>query len=347
MQRTFTSLAEFLDHGHDCVIDVRAPAEFAEDHVPGAVNMPVLDDAERARVGTIHKQQSSFDARKIGAALVARNAARHIETRLMGHDGGWRPLVYCWRGGQRSGSFATILAQVGWRVQVVEGGYRSYRRMVQGNLYETVWPGEVILLDGNTGTAKTRLIALLSEAGVQTLDLEGLAGHRGSVFGSVGEQPAQKGFETALAAAMSRLDPARPLLVEAESNKIGARSIPPALWGAMKRGRRIEVTAPVAERVGYLVTAYADIASDIARLEPLIESLRPFLGGELTDLAITQARGGQMADLAALLVQHHYDPRYGRQRGTGQPAFCRVEMQRLDAAGLQGTADRIAAVIGA
>ena len=116
----------------DDVIDVRAPSEFAEDHLPGAISLPVLSDAERARVGTIYKQESPFAARKIGAALVARNAARHIEERLMDKGGGWRPLVYCWRGGQRSNAFATILRQIGWRVEVLEGGYRSYRRAVVG-----------------------------------------------------------------------------------------------------------------------------------------------------------------------------------------------------------------------
>ena len=144
----------------DTVIDVRAPAEFAEDHLPGAVSMPVLSDAERARVGTIYKQDSPFTARKIGAALVARNAADHIEKRLMEEGGAWQPLVYCWRGGQRSGSFATILRQIGWRVALLEGGYRSYRRQVVAALYDQALPFRLIRLDGNTGTAKTALLPL-------------------------------------------------------------------------------------------------------------------------------------------------------------------------------------------
>jgi tRNA 2-selenouridine synthase len=115
--------AESHAHGYDCVIDVRSPSEYAEDHMPGAINLPVLDDAQRARVGCIYKQDGPFLARKIGASLVARNSATHIEGALAHYDKSWRPMVYCWRGGQRSAAFATILAQIGWRAGVVTGGY--------------------------------------------------------------------------------------------------------------------------------------------------------------------------------------------------------------------------------
>jgi len=211
MPREFQSLAELLDHGFDTVIDVRSPAEYAEDHLPGAINLPVLDNEERAQVGTIYKQDSPFRARKIGAALVFHNAARHIETVLQDKPGGWRPLVYCWRGGQRSGSFAWMLAQIGWRAESIKGGYQSYRRLVYCTLYEGRVPHPLVLLDGYTGTAKTELLYILARRGVQVLDLEGLAAHRGSLLGEMADpQPSQKAFETALAIELGRLDPARP-----------------------------------------------------------------------------------------------------------------------------------------
>ncbi|MDX5403175.1 MAG: tRNA 2-selenouridine(34) synthase MnmH, partial [Rhodobacterales bacterium] len=183
MALKLTSLAALAALPFDEIIDVRAPSEYAEDHIPGAINLPVLSDDERAIVGTIYVQQDRFLARKTGAALVARNAAAHLEGPLADKDGGWRPLIYCWRGGQRSGSFASILAQVGWRVDLIEGGYKSYRRLVVGALYDDPLPHRLILLDGGTGTAKTRLLARLAEAGAQVIDLEAMAAHRGSLLG--------------------------------------------------------------------------------------------------------------------------------------------------------------------
>ncbi len=167
----FAALSEF-----DAIIDVRSPSEFSEDHIPGAISCPVLSDEERARVGTVYKQDSPFAARKVGAALVARNAAHHIETQLSHHDGAWRPLVYCWRGGQRSNSFATILRQIGWRAEVVEGGYRAYRRLVVAQLYERPLGLRVTRLDGNTGSAKTETSSPARRC--SGLDLR-MAGHRG------------------------------------------------------------------------------------------------------------------------------------------------------------------------
>ena len=183
MKTSFASLTDILDHGFDTVIDVRSPAEFAEDHVPGAINLPALSNEERARVGTIYVQEAPFKARKIGAALVARNVAGHLDGPMKDMAGSWRPLVYCWRGGQRSGSFASILTQIGWRAEVIEGGYQSYRNLVHDVLYKEAVTHRLILLDGNTGTAKTDILHRLRRLGVQVLDLEGLANHRGSLLG--------------------------------------------------------------------------------------------------------------------------------------------------------------------
>ncbi|QRF66943.1 tRNA 2-selenouridine(34) synthase MnmH [Ponticoccus alexandrii] len=338
------SLDDLFNHGFDSVIDVRSPSEFAEDHLPGAISLPVLDDAERARVGTIYKQNSPFKARKIGAALVFRNAALHIEGPLAHHEGGWRPLVYCWRGGQRSGTFGWLLREIGWRAGVIEGGYRSYRRAVTAALYQTPLSHRLIQLGGYTGTAKTDLLPLLARRGVQVLDLEGLARHRGSLLGQMpGGQPSQKGFETALAAALHQLDPARPVLVEAESSKIGDLNLPPSLWEAMKAAPWIEVAAPVAARARYLAEAYDDILSDGARLKTLLQPLRFHRGHALVDRWEALINAGERTALCRSLAEDHYDPAYDKSRRAVSPqVLARFPTEALDSAALEAVADRIA-----
>jgi tRNA 2-selenouridine synthase len=305
------SLSDLTRLPFDEVLDVRSPSEYAEDHIPGALNLPVLSDAERALVGTTYVRDDRFKARKIGAALVARNAAAHLEGALADRPGGWRPLVYCWRGGQRSGSFAAILGQIGWRTDTIQGGYKSYRRLVAATLYDRPVVSEVILIDGGTGTAKTRLLAHLEEAGAQVLDLEAMAAHRGSLFGPIGEaQPSQKGFESRLAMALSRFDPARPIFVEAESNKIGRILIPPMLWKPMQGARYVRIDAPLAERARYLVTAYADLLNNPARLDLTLDKLAFYHGKSQVAAWRELAREKEFETLAAELVATHYDPRY-------------------------------------
>ena len=337
-----SSLKDVLGARFDSVIDVRAPSEFAADHLPGAINLPVLDDAERARIGTIYVQQSAFLARKVGAALVARNAAAHIEGPLAGHDGGWQPLVYCWRGGQRSNSFASILAQIGWRVEVLEGGYRRYRTLVRDSLYVQHFPAPIIVIDGYTGTAKTELLHLAAERGAQILDLEGLAHHRGSVFGAQGAQPSQKAFETALAERIQRLDPAKPVLVEAESSKIGARVVPPSLWSAMCAAPRIMIDAPLPARAAYLRIAYADVVEDKPRLADILHALVAHQGHQRIGDWQALAASGAYDALAAELMRHHYDPRYakGARRAKAQ-VIARLEAEDLAPASRARLADRL------
>lgn len=343
----FADLGALLGHGFDTVIDVRSPAEFAQDHLPGAINLPVLSDAERARVGTIYKQVGAFEAKKVGAALVARNAAAHVEGPLADRDGAWKPLVYCWRGGQRSGALAIILNQIGWRTQTLAGGYRAYRRMVTRMLYDAPLCHRLILLDGNTGTAKTALLPLLALRGVQVVDLEAMAAHRGSMLGGrASGQPAQRGFETALAAALTALDPARPVLVEAESSRIGRLNLPPALWAAMCAAPRIDVSAPVAARAAYLTRAYADVLADRARLAGLLDPLRPHRGHAAVDRWQAMLRAGADLDLATALIVEHYDPAYATSRaGHGAAVLARADGGDLGQAALEHAADRIAAAV--
>jgi tRNA 2-selenouridine synthase len=347
MPVTFDSLAAALDHGFDTLIDVRSPSEHAEDHIPGAINLPVLSDEERARVGTIYKQTSPFAARKIGAALVARNAAAHLEGPLAGFGGDWRPLVYCWRGGQRSRAFATILREIGWRVETVAGGYRSWRRLVHGALYEAPFAGRMILLDGNTGTAKTAILSACAGLGLQVIDLEGLARHRGSLLGAMPEgQPAQAGFESALARALARLDPGRPVLIEAESSRIGRIVLPPALWKAMCAAPRIEIAAPIEARAAYLTAAYADLWAAPARLLALLDPLRAHRGHAVVDGWARLLAAGEAQALARALIEDHYDPAYRRSRAAHRPeVIARVEAGALDPDGIAAAAAAVAGIV--
>ncbi|MCH8491302.1 MAG: tRNA 2-selenouridine(34) synthase MnmH [Oceanicaulis sp.] len=342
------TLADFAALGADEIIDVRSPGEYAQDHMPGALSLPVLNDDERARVGTIYVQEDPFLARKIGAALVARNTADHIEKMLSDRPGGWRPLVYCWRGGQRSRAFATILSEIGWRVSVLDGGYQRYRRAVRQRVYDAPFPAPLILIDGDTGAAKTAVLDRVRALGGQVIDLEGLANHRGSLFGALtAPQPSQKAFESALAAAIDALDPARPVLVEAESSKIGARILPPALWSAMADAPRLVSSAPLEARAAYLARAYGDIADDPARLAALIERLQPFHARALIEEWRTLAADGALEALAASLMAEHYDPSYARQRTRFEPHVRgRFETQALDAESIDALARAVLEAMG-
>jgi tRNA 2-selenouridine synthase len=337
------TLARFGD-----IIDVRSPGEFALDHVPGAINLPVLSDAERAEVGTIYVRQSRFLARRIGAAHVARNIAGHLERALADKPGSYTPLVYCWRGGQRSNAMATVLGQVGWRVSVLKGGYKTWRRSVTAALYDAQPDIRVILLDGDTGSGKTEILARLSLLGVQTLDLEGLAGHRGSLFGALRgtEQPSQKMFESRLMEALAGFDRAQPIVVEAESSKIGERMAPPMLWKAMLAAPCVELRAPREARARYLVSAYHDIVEDPAALEQTLLRLPGRHGGKRLAEWLDLAKSGQFEALAQALVQDHYDPAYQRSRREDhRPRLGVVEVADLEPASQNAAAASIAELI--
>lgn len=300
----------------DMVIDVRSPGEFAEDHLPGAVNLPVLSDAERAQVGTVYVQQSRFTARRLGAAHVARNVAHHLETALADRPGGFRPLVYCWRGGMRSNAMATILSQVGWRTTVLAGGYRTYRRLVVERLYDSELPLDFVLLDGQTGSGKTEVLGRLAGLGLQTLDLEALAAHRGSLFGALAgrAQPSQKLFESRLLAALDGFEPGRPVVAEAESSKIGDRMVPPALWSRLAQAPRIELEAPRPDRARYLVATYGDLIADRRALDAAFVRLPVRPSADRLARWRAMADAGAFAELAEAIMGLHYDPAYDRAR---------------------------------
>lgn len=302
----------------DEIIDVRSPSEFAEDHVPGARNLPVLSDAERAEVGTLYVQQSKFLARRLGAAHVSRNIAGHLEDALSGRDGSYRPLVYCWRGGQRSAAMATVLSQVGWSVGLLRGGYRTYRRGVVEALYDSREPLNLVLLDGPTGSGKTEVLQHARARGLQAIDLEALANHRGSVFGDLpgAPQPTQKMFETRLAAALGSLDLAAPILVEAESSRIGDLRLPPRLWRAMTAAPLVELETSLDARVRRIVSTYGDRLARPREVEAVLNRLPRHHSHERRKAWIDAADAGDAASLAQALLSEHYDPAYRRQAAT-------------------------------
>lgn len=333
----------------DAIIDVRSPAEFAEDHVPGAISLPVLSDAERAEVGAIYVQDSRFRARRIGAALIARNVARHLETALADKGGDFKPLVYCWRGGQRSSAMATILAEVGWRTAVLAGGYKTYRRHVKARLYDEPLAAKFVLLDGRTGSAKTEMLLRLAARGVQTLDLEALAAHRGSVFGGLPgrAQPSQKMFESRLLAALDALDMSRPIVAEAEASKVGDRMVPPTLWEAMQAAPRITLAAPLEARAAYLARVYADVVSDRAQFDAAVARLPVHPGRRALAAWRELADAGDVEALARELMQLHYDPAYDRAaRKEPRAHLARIELPDLTEAAQEAAADKVAGLLG-
>ncbi len=330
---------------YDMTIDVRSPAEFAEDHIPGAVNLPVLDNEERATVGTIYVQESRFLARRVGAAMLARNVARHLDTALAERPAGFRPLVYCWRGGQRSNAMATILGQVGWRTTVLQGGYKTYRRAVQRRLYEADLGLQLVLLDGGTGCGKTAILKRAAALGVQVIDLEALALHRGSLFGAMQgtQQPSQKWFESCLLERVEQLDPARPVLVEAESSRIGNRSLPPALWQGMLRAPRIELTAPLEARAAYLAECYPEVIAKRPLLEAALSRLEVYPGRKRLESWRLMADAGEFVELIREVVERHYDPSYARSSKRDERT--KLAMTSLGEAQQEAAAREIAAII--
>lgn len=298
----------------DEVIDVRTPSEFALDHVPDAVNCPVLDDEERATVGTLYKQVSPFQAKKLGAALVSRNVARHIEERFSSRDRDWKPLVYCWRGGKRSGALAHVLREIGWPAAQLEGGYKAYRREVVAQLGSLPSRLRFCVVCGATGSAKSRLLESLAAQGAQVLDLEAIGRHRGSVLGDLpGEpQPPQKMFDSRVWNALRRMDPARPVFVEAESRKIGQLQVPAGLLERMREGRCVRIEAPLEERVKFLMAEYGHFLGHPELLKQKLSCLSGIYAKEVIQRWIAQTEARDWEALVADLLVSHYDPAYRR-----------------------------------
>lgn len=300
-------------HGFDTIIDARSPAEYALDHIPGAINCPVLDDEERIRVGTLYKQAGAFEAKKVGAPIVAHNIARHIDQLFADKPREWRALVYCWRGGNRSGAMAHILARVGWPVVQLEGGYKAYRAHVSAAL-EHPPALDLRVICGTTGSGKSRLLETLESIGAQVLDLERLAAHRGSVLGHLpGEaQPTQKMFETLVWDKLRRFDPGKPVFVESESKKVGNLRVPGVLMERMRASPCVAVNLSRPNRVRLLMQDYEHFCAEPSTLNAQLDHLVQLHGRATIDAWHALADGGRMPELVDQLLVQHYDPAYLR-----------------------------------
>ena len=296
----------------DAIIDARTEDEFAEDHLPGAQNWPTLNNAQRIEIGTLYKQVNAFEAKKRGAALSARNIAAHIEAHVLSLPKSWKPLIYCWRGGNRSGALATILGAIGFQVTLIEGGYKAWRHQVLHSLPALSQQYQYRVLCGPTGCGKTRLLHALAQAGAQTLDLEGLANHRSSVLGMIPglDQPSQKHFDTLIWNTLRNLDPNRPVYVESESKKVGNLRVPDALMDAMRLSPCISISLSMPEREQLLAEDYAVFLEQpdlfIDRLKTLVQRR----GHETINQWVAWVREGMSHKVVSALLTEHYDPGY-------------------------------------
>ena len=296
----------------DTVIDARSESEFALDHLPGAVNWPTLNDEERILIGTMYVQVNQFEAKKRGAAIAARNIASHIEREVIAKPKEWRPLAYCWRGGKRSGSLSLILDQIGFRVTLVEGGYKAFRAAMLVDIADKVSHLNFQVVCGTTGSGKTRLLHALAATGAQVLDLEALARHRSSVLGAIpGQtQPTQKRFDTLVWKALRQLDAGRPVYVESESKKVGNVAVPVSLIEAMRASPCLNLVLPDAHRVALLLEDYDFFVKDAEHFCDRLGALTEIRGKEQVGAWQAQVRSGEIAPVVQALLTLHYDPVY-------------------------------------
>jgi len=296
----------------DTIIDVRSPLEYDEDHIIGSINCPVLYDQERIIVGTIYKKESTFRAKIIGSSLTARNIAKHIEEKFINQKGSWQPLIYCWRGGQRSKAFSLILSEVGWRTFQLEGGYKKYRNEVISFLNKVGSKLKIILISGKTGSAKTKILQNIKLQGGQILDLENLANHKGSLLGKIPnlKQPSQKLFESKLYHQIKQLDLRRNVYIEAESSKIGNIHIPKTLWAKMIVSPRIEIKADIELRSSFLLNDYKYMCENPELIKPIIYGLKNRLSKKLINDWMELITKKLWLDLTKSFLENHYDPSY-------------------------------------
>lgn len=311
-----TDLLSLLD-SFDTIIDARSEDEYALDRLPGAVNWPTLGNAERHEVGALYKQVNPFEARKRGAAIAARNIAQHITRDVMDKPRQWRPLTYCWRGGQRSGSLSLVLGQIGFRVTIIEGGYKAFRAAIVADTARLAEAMDFRVVCGTTGSGKTRLLHALQRCGAQVLDLEALAVHRSSVLGAVpGQpQPSQKAFDTRVWDCLRRFDPARPVYVESESRKVGNVAVPEVLMGAIRRGTCLNLVLEDAERVRLLLEDYEYFVHHPETFCLRLDVLTEIRGKAAVDAWKDKVAGGRLADVVQDLLTQHYDPVYLQSMG--------------------------------
>jgi tRNA 2-selenouridine synthase len=306
-EQALGSLSEF-----SAIVDARSESEYSLDRLPGAVNWPTLTDAERHEIGTQYAQVNAFEAKKRGAALAAKNIAAHIEREVIPLPKNWKPLVYCWRGGKRSGSLALVLSEIGFQVTLIEGGYKAFRAAVVNDIARLAPQFNYRIICGPTGSGKTRLLQGLSSAGAQILDLEALAEHRSSVLGLIPgqEQPSQKQFDMRIWHALRQLDPSRTVWAESESKKVGNVSIPDDLMHALRESPCARVELPLEERVALLLEDYDFFVKDPDFFCKRLDVLRDLRGHEQINSWQQMILSGDVSQVVAELLGKHYDPGY-------------------------------------
>ncbi|MGB3618769.1 MAG: tRNA 2-selenouridine(34) synthase MnmH [Catalinimonas sp.] len=315
------SASDFLTQARNKpVLDVRAPAEFAHGHIPGARSVPLFTDEERATVGTTYKQVSRDEALKVGLEFVGPKMRTLVEAaEAVAPDR--RVLVHCWRGGMRSGSVAWLLQTAGFAVDTLAGGYQGYRRQLMDDFAA---PRPLVMLGGETGSGKTAILHALGDLDQAVVDLEGLAHHRGSAFGGIGlpPQPTTEQFHNDLHARWQAADPTCPLWVEDESFSIGTVQVPAPLWEQMKAARVVHVRVPRAARVERLVAEYGVL--DQGELAAAIRRIQKRLGPQHVPELIQVLGEGDLHQVADRLLDY-YDKSY--RRGLARrPSDQRIEV---------------------
>ncbi len=330
-QSDFTAmLHDALAGRYALVIDARSEREYAEDHVPRALNLPVVGNEEYAEVGTTHRTDK-HRAYLIGVSYTLRNMSRAIDDLVTQYPKDARILVYCFRGGKRSKLWLDSLATIGYRVDRLPGGWKAYRAWVREQLEDVPRRFRYKVLCGPTGCGKTRLLTALGEVGAQVLDLEGLAQHHGSLIGDLPgvPQPTQKWFDSLLLDRLRTFDARRPVWVESESKKIGAIQLPDALLESLRAGEVIAVQAPMPERVKLWREDYGHFEADPDALIAKLKYLRPLIGGEEFAQWEELAQERRMPELFQRIMEAHYDPAYARSIGRNFPQYAHAPLLAL------------------
>ena len=333
---------------YDAIIDVRSPSEYQEDHIPGAINIPVLSDGERAEVGTLHKA-NAFEGRRLGASLISKNIAGHLKQGVLADQPPcWSPLIYCWRGGQRSGALARVMAETGWVVTVLDGGYKGYRGDVLDHLDALASRVQPVLLQGPTGSGKTHILSEIAKQDIQSLDLEGLACHRGSLLGfePSQSQPSQRMFDSLIYQQLRQFDLNKPVVLEAESSRIGACHIPKGLWAVMQDAHQIVINASLESRIDFLIRDYPHLMAEPHRLDRLIDGMVMRHGHATTQEWRALVESQDWPALVYALIGQHYDPAYERSMNRNNRRVLEtLSTDSLAPRSIKAMADKITALV--
>ena len=334
---------DWRDNGRTEIIDVRSPSEFKIDHIPGAINIPILNDEERQKVGTLYKQVKTFKAKILGDSLISKNISKFLNTELSNKNGSWTCLIYCWRGGQRSRSLAIILNEIGWRVKILKGGYKTYRKKIINEL--NVMPEfDFKIIQAQTGTAKTKILDNLNILNAQVLDLERLANHRGSLLGKEikESQPSQKYFETLINENLNKFNPSKPVFLESESSKIGDLHLPIKLWAKLNLSERILLRAPLRKRVEFLVNEYKHLTDDPSLIKPFINGMKGRYSNNKIKYWSELIENKSWDDFVQNILEIHYDPMYAySEKKHFEKIKFKLNLNNLDKLSIDNTAKKI------